>query len=38
MLGFFGITDVQFAAADAIAYGPDAAMAKAEAEVDALVA
>jgi FMN-dependent NADH-azoreductase len=37
MLGFFGITDVQFAAADAMAYGPEAAMAKGEAEVDALV-
>jgi FMN-dependent NADH-azoreductase len=38
MLGFFGITDVQFAAADAMAYGPEAAIAKGEAEVDALAA
>ncbi len=38
MLGFFGITDVQFAAADAIAFGPEAAIAKGEAEVDALAA
>lgn len=38
MLGFFGITDVQFAAADAMAYGVDAAIAKGEAEVDALAA
>ena len=38
MLGFFGITDVQFVAADAMAYGPEAAIAKGEAEVDALAA
>jgi FMN-dependent NADH-azoreductase len=38
MLGFFGITDVQFVAADAIVYGPEAAIAKGEAEVDALAA
>jgi FMN-dependent NADH-azoreductase len=38
MLGFFGITDVEFVAADAIVFGPEAALAKAEAEVDALAA
>lgn len=38
MLGFFGITDVQFVAADAMAFGADAAIAKGEAEVDALAA
>lgn len=38
MLGFFGITDVQFAAADAMAFGAEAAVAKGEAEVDALAA
>ena len=38
MLGFFGITDVQFVAADAMAFGAEAAMAKGEAEVDALAA
>lgn len=38
MLGFFGITDVQFAAADAMAFGAEAAIAKGEAEVDALAA
>jgi FMN-dependent NADH-azoreductase len=38
MLGFFGITDVQFVAADAMAYGAEAAVAKGEAEVDALAA
>ena len=38
MLGFFGITDVRFVAADAIAFGAEAAIAKGEAEVDALAA
>ncbi len=38
MLGFFGITDVQFVAADAMAFGAEAAVAKGEAEVDALAA
>ncbi|PTE21860.1 FMN-dependent NADH-azoreductase [Cereibacter changlensis JA139] len=38
ILGFFGITDVDFVAADQIVFGPEAAMAKAEAEIDALAA
>lgn|SRR5690606_11239630 len=38
VLGFFGITDVEFVAADAMAFGADAAIAKGEAEVDALAA
>ncbi len=36
MLGFIGITDVEFVAADALAFGAEASMAKAEAEIDAL--
>ena len=38
MLGFFGITNVEFVAADAMAFGAEAAIAKGEAEVDALAA
>ncbi|MEY4697226.1 MAG: hypothetical protein RIT14_1654 [Pseudomonadota bacterium] len=38
MLGFFGITDVEFVAADAIAFGGDAVITKAEAAVDQLAA
>jgi FMN-dependent NADH-azoreductase len=38
MLGFFGITDVEFVAADAMAFGAEGAIAKGEAEVDALAA
>ena len=38
VLGFFGITDIEFVAADAMAFGADAAIAKGEAEVDALAA
>lgn len=38
MLGFFGIRDVEFVAADAMAFGAEAAIAKGEAEVDALAA
>jgi FMN-dependent NADH-azoreductase len=38
MLGFFGITDVQFVFADKIAFGSDAAIARGEASVDALAA
>lgn len=38
MLGFFGITNVEFVAADAILAGPDAAIAKGEAQIDALAA
>ena len=38
MLGFFGITDVGFVAADAMAFGAEAAIAKGEAQVDALAA
>ena len=38
MLGFFGINDIEFVAADAMAFGAEAAIAKGEAEVDALAA
>lgn len=38
MLGFFGITDVQFVAADKMAYGAEDALARAEAAVDTLAA
>lgn len=38
MLGFFGITDVAFVAADAMAFGAADAIAAAEAQVDALAA
>lgn len=38
MLGFFGITDVQFVAADAIVFDTEGTLKKAEAEVDALAA
>ena len=38
MLGFFGITDVEFVAADAMLSGADAAIAKGEAQIDALAA
>lgn len=38
MLSFFGITDVEFVAADAIAFGAEEAIARGEAAVDALAA
>ena len=38
MLAFFGITDVEFVAADAIALGAEDAIARGEAAVDALAA
>lgn len=38
MLGFFGITEVEFVAADAIVYDPEGTLKKAEAQVDALAA
>ncbi|WP_299365079.1 NAD(P)H-dependent oxidoreductase [uncultured Paracoccus sp.] len=38
MLGFFGITDVEFVAADAMAFGAEDAIARGEAAVDALAA
>ncbi|AMY67788.1 FMN-dependent NADH-azoreductase [Frigidibacter mobilis] len=38
MLGFLGITDVDFVAADAMVFGPEEALAKAEGQVDALAA
>ncbi|WP_090929506.1 NAD(P)H-dependent oxidoreductase [Palleronia marisminoris] len=38
MLGFFGIDDIKFVAADAMAFGAETAIAKGEAEVDALAA
>lgn len=38
MLGFFGITDVQFVAADALMADADAAMARANTAIDALAA
>ena len=38
VLGFFGITDVEFVAADAIAFDGDVAIARGEAQVDALAA
>ena len=38
MLGFFGITDVTFVAADKLLFGADAAVARAEAAIDQLAA
>ena len=38
MLGFLGVTDVQFVAADKMAYGADDALARATSAVDALAA
>lgn len=38
MLGFFGITDVQFVAADAMVFDPEAAVKAAEAQIDSLAA
>jgi FMN-dependent NADH-azoreductase len=38
MLGFFGITEVEFVAADAMAFGPEATLKAAEAQIDALAA
>jgi len=38
MLGFMGITDVDFVAADAMVFDPEATMTKAEGEIDALAA
>ena len=38
MLGFLGITDVDFVAADAMVFDPEATMTKAEGEIDALAA
>ncbi|MDR5651613.1 FMN-dependent NADH-azoreductase [Ruixingdingia sedimenti] len=38
MLGFFGITDVEFVAADAIVFDRDAALARADAAIAALAA
>lgn len=38
MLGFMGITDVDFVAADAMVFDPEATMTRAEAEIDALAA
>ncbi len=38
MLGFFGITDVDFVAADQMVFDPEATLKKAEAQVDALAA
>lgn len=38
MLGFFGITDVEFVAADQMIFNPDATLKAAEAQVDALAA
>jgi FMN-dependent NADH-azoreductase len=38
VLGFIGITDVQFVAADAIAFDPDATLKAANAQIDALAA
>lgn len=38
MLGFFGITDVQFVAADAMVFDPDATVRAAEAKIDTLAA
>lgn len=38
MLGFFGITDVEFVAADQMVFNPGAAMKLAEAQIDALAA
>ncbi|TDL83955.1 FMN-dependent NADH-azoreductase [Palleronia sediminis] len=38
ILGFFGIADVEFVAADAIAFGAEEAIGRGEAQVDALAA
>ena len=38
MLGFFGIADVEFVAADAMAFGAEEAIGRGEAQVDALAA
>lgn len=38
MLGFFGITDVEFVAADAIAFDGDSAIARGETQIDTLAA
>ncbi|WP_347310900.1 FMN-dependent NADH-azoreductase [Defluviimonas sp. SAOS-178_SWC] len=38
MLGFFGITDVEFVAADAMVFDPEKTLKAAEAQVDALAA
>ena len=38
MLGFFGITDVQFAAADAMVFDPEATVKSAEEQIDSLAA
>ncbi len=38
MLGFFGITDVDFIAADQMIFGPEETLKKAEAQIDALAA
>ncbi len=38
VLGFFGITDIEFVAADAMAFGAEDAIARGEAAVDALAA
>ena len=38
MLGFFGITDVEFVAADQMVFNPDATLKSAEAQIDAIAA
>lgn len=38
MLGFFGITEVEFVAADAMVFGPEARLEAAHAQIDALAA
>lgn len=38
MLGFFGITDVEFVAADQMIFNPDATLKSAEAQIDAIAA
>ncbi len=38
MLGFFGITDVEFVAADAMVFNPEETLKAAEAQIDALAA
>ncbi|MBC7143303.1 MAG: NAD(P)H-dependent oxidoreductase, partial [Rhodobacteraceae bacterium] len=38
MLGFFGITDVEFVAADAMVFDPEKTLKAAEAQVDAIAA
>ena len=38
MLGFFGITDVDFIAADQMVFGPEETLQKAKAQIDALAA